>query len=271
MATGTAFAYKFESDVGTWTASDQVTEYPASNVGNPYPGRVWRSNSGTLKWIKVDTLSAIGATYAFIAGANFHQGTMLPTYPHIYATNDANLFNNFADEAAWSVGTNLGEMDDSGGRYAKKRFASVQSFRYWIIWFSYNVLNPPPYVELGRVVFTSHLQMPYPHDEPWSDSLKSVATVSEAGFSRQFPVGIKRPPLRKTTMEFQKQLLSDSDRKNIIAMVESVDELTPIFCDMYPDDLTADNVIYARMNEGVDIGRYMLSQAKLSIPLLEVR
>jgi hypothetical protein len=221
--------YLSAADSATLTASTEASNLPVENVQDPRLSQPWRTTALSDQTVLIDAGdgNTINPNCFALAGHNLTDGCTLK------------IQGNATD--AWTTPTvdeTVTHRDD-----VIVHFFTGSALRYWRVFID-DDSNPDGYVQIGRLMLGTYLQMP-PVDPAVNIPRRttSVTTDSISGQSYGDRGVLYRAP------GFQFPLITDAERVLIDAMWTEVENVAPVVLVVWEDSLTVLGPIYCKLDQ----------------------
>jgi len=209
-------------------ASSERTGFPATNAQHVFLSRLWR----TLALDEYFTIDAgagltITADCALIAAHNLTAGATIHIQAH--PTNDWGA-PDLDETITWDAGNMVAYFASTTKRFWRFQLADAA--------------NPDGYIEVGRLAVGTFLQMP--PVEPGSALPSVTTTVVSTSITGQ-TYGDRGQMFLAPGFAFP--IITQTERGYIEAMWREVEQVTPVFLDIWEDSPTVQRPIYCRIDQ----------------------
>lgn len=219
-----------ELDKYNFSVSSEQGNFPASNLQNIHLVNSWRTNSLTDQYVTIDAGlgNTITPTCVAIAAHNLTSGATIK-----FQANDTD---------AWGAPA-LDETITYDAGIMTKIFSNSTGYRYCRFSF-HDPSNPDGYIEIGRLSFGPHLQMPPVAKE--FDIPKKTTSNRNISITGQ-PYGDKGYTYRSPGFSFP--LINTLQKAEIEEMWEEVDRIKPVILLIWEDSLDVVGPIYCLIDQ----------------------
>ncbi len=219
-----------ESDTLTLTASSEAPNLPVENVQDSRLSQPWRTDdevSDQTIIIDAGEGNTINPDMVALAGHNLTDGCTLKIQG-----NATNVW------TAPTVDQTITHRDD-----VIVHFFTGAALRYWRLYID-DDSNPDGYIQLGRLMLGSMLQMP-PVEPGVNLPRVTTSTVTESITGQVY--GDRGLVRRVPTFEFP--IITETQRQSLMEMWAAVEKIVPVVLVVWEESLDVEGPIYCRIDQ----------------------
>ncbi len=250
------YTNKFGGSPDIVASSSAATNFPASNVANPFPKKVWRTTGISQQFILFDLGSAQQLTMFTFFKNNFTTSASVTLRAH--ATNLGSTW------AAWASSTYsqaITSFDQNAG------FLSLnQTFRYWFLGID-DPTNTNGFLELGIIFGGVSVSPSYNINENFTETIEDTSLVSQS--EGNHPFSVEREQVK--SFDFQFLDLGTADQVVLRNYFSSVGKTEPHVIAIDPDENPVTLTRYGLITSDFSLGFVENNKAGVAFTFREAR